>query len=152
MTSIAQHAKPHQPEMVPRFMVIAMFSLMGLSLSLVGYSRLTDAPKTGVLIEAPVVAERTIQMVATREGAVTVLNTEGEVIARSGDDKAGFIGVVWRVLARHRLTQGLPDIAPVRVLRRENGHIAVHDTVTDWSIELIGYGADNVAAFARLVD
>lgn len=156
MTATNTHAKPHQPEMVPRFMVIAMFTLMAVSLGLVAYARLSDAPKTGVLIEAPIAAERSVRMIGTRDGDVTVLDADGDadgaVVARSADDKNGFVGVVWRVLARHRLTQGLPDTAPVRVIRRENGNIAIHDTATDWSIELIGYGADNVAAFARLVD
>jgi len=152
MTAIDTQTRERQPEMVPRFMVIAMFSLMGLALSLAGYATLTDAPKSGVLVEAPVEAERTIKMVGTRDGNVTVLDAEGTVIALSSEDKMGFVGVVWRVLARHRHVQGLPDTAPVTLIRRENGNIAIHDTATDWSIELIGYGADNVAAFARLVD
>ncbi|MFD0858456.1 photosynthetic complex assembly protein PuhC [Roseovarius aquimarinus] len=139
-------------ELVPRIMVIAMFSLMGLTLSLAAYAQLSGAHKSGLLVEAPIAAEREIRLVGTREGAVTVLDAQGRTIAQSSDEKAGFIGVVWRVLARHRLTAGLPDTAPVRVIRRENGNIAVQDTTTDWSIELIGYGADNVAAFARLVD
>jgi putative photosynthetic complex assembly protein len=138
--------------MVPRFMVIAMFSLMGLALSLTGYAQLTDAPNSGVLIEAPIEAERTILMVGARDGNVTVLDEEGSVIALSSGEKMGFVGVVWRVLARHRYVEGVPDTSPVRLIRRVNGNIAIHDTATDWSIELIGYGVDNVAAFAKLVD
>jgi len=139
-------------ELVPRFLVIAMFALMGLSLSLVGYAKLTGAPMSGALIEAPVAAQRTIQMVGTREGAVTVLNEEGAQLAHSSEHLMGFVGVVWRVLARHRYVEGVPDTAPVTLIRRDNGNIAIHDTVTDWSIELIGYGDDNVAAFAGLID
>ncbi|WP_281968232.1 photosynthetic complex assembly protein PuhC [Roseovarius nanhaiticus] len=141
-----------EKELVPRFLVVAMIALMGLSLSLVAYARLTGAPMSGALIEAPVAAERTIRMVGTREGSVTVLGEDGVQLAHSSDDMKGFIGVVWRVLARHRYVQGVPDTAPVTLIRRDNGNIAIHDTVTDWSIELIGYGADNVAAFAGLVD
>jgi hypothetical protein len=40
----------------------------------------------------------------------------------------------------------------LRLVRRANGHTAIIDPATDWSIELIGYGADNIAAFARLLD
>jgi hypothetical protein len=42
--------------------------------------------------------------------------------------------------------------APLRLVRRENGHVAILDDTTGWSIELIGYGQDNVAAFAKLID
>ena len=80
------------------------------------------------------------------------MNASGETIARSNDDKNGFIGVVHRVMMRERMLNQAPLNAPVRVVRRENGIVAVVDTVTDWSIELVGYGQDNVAAFAKLVD
>jgi hypothetical protein len=40
----------------------------------------------------------------------------------------------------------------LRLVRRENGHVAILDDTTGWSIELIGYGQDNVAAFAKLID
>ncbi|MEX1235953.1 MAG: photosynthetic complex assembly protein PuhC [Roseovarius sp.] len=152
MTATDLRSRPPQPEMVPRFMVIAMFTLMGLTLGLAGYAQLTDMPKSGVLVEAPIEAERVIKMVGTRDGNVTVLDAQGNVIALSSEDKMGFVGVVWRVLARHRYVQGVPDTDPVWLIRRENGNIAIQDTATDWSIELIGYGADNVAAFAKLVD
>ena len=46
----------------------------------------------------------------------------------------------------------VPSAAPVRIVERENGHVAVIDDTTGWKIELIGYGQDNVAAFARLID
>ena len=139
-------------EMVPRILVQGMFAVMLSSLALVSFATLTDRPKVGVVREAPVVREVTVTMTAARDGSVTVTDPEGEVVARSGDDRNGFIGVMWRVMARERLRHGLPDAAPVRVVRRENGHTAVIDPETGMSVELIGYGQDNVAAFARLVD
>ncbi|MCL3883063.1 photosynthetic complex assembly protein PuhC [Marivita sp. GX14005] len=141
-----------EPELVPRVMVIAMFILMGLALAIAGFARLIDAPLAGAVVKAPVAAERSVRLIGGRDGAVEVRGADNALIAHSSEEKNGFIGVVWRVLARDRATHGVPDTAPIRVLRRQNGHIAIEDTATDWSIELIGYGADNVAAFARLVD
>ena len=40
----------------------------------------------------------------------------------------------------------------VRVVRREDGHIAIIDDKTGMAVEVTGYGADNAAAFARIVD
>lgn len=150
--TIQQHRPAPEREMVPRALVIAMFALMGFALALASYARLSGAPLTGVLIEAPVEAQREITLQGSREGNVTVLDAGGAQIAHSSEDKMGFVGVVWRVLARHRHVHGVADTAPVTLIRRDNGNIALEDTATDWSIELIGYGADNVAAFARLVD
>ncbi|MBZ8119153.1 photosynthetic complex assembly protein [Roseovarius sp. LXJ103] len=143
-------------EMVPKFLVRAMFGLILGTLALVSYQAISDRSHAGVLTVAPEAASSLIRMEGTREGAVTVYNAGGDVIARSGEDKQGFIGVIWRVLARERALAGVADTPgdtpPVRVLRRTNGNISVEDTVTDWSVDLIGYGKDNIAAFARLVD
>lgn len=144
--------KREENDLVPRFLVRAMFALMGFTLLLVAYAQLTGKKNTGMLIEAPIVAERTINLVGTREGAVTVTDLDGNVLTYSMEDKNGFIGVIWRVFDRQRYVEGADKSAPVRVVRRQNGNIAVIDTATPTSVELIGYGADNVAAFAKLID
>jgi putative photosynthetic complex assembly protein len=152
MANVDIPIKMENNELVPRFLVRAMFGLILFTLAIVGYAKITDMPKSGVLVEAPVVAERMINLVGTREGAVTVTDMDGKLITHSTEDMNGFIGVIWRVFDRHRYTLNAEMTAPVRVVRRANGNIAVIDTATDLSVELIGYGQDNVAAFARLVD
>ena len=152
MSGLQSQMKLRDKEMVPRVLVQGMFALMLTSLALVSFASLTDRPKVGVLREAPIAREVAVTMTGTRDGAVTVTDAEGAVLARSNDERMGFIGVMWRVMARERLRQGVPDTAPVRVVRRENGHTAVIDPETGLAVELIGYGPDNVAAFAGLVD
>lgn len=144
--------KMNENELVPRFLVRAMFGLMAFTLLLVAYAQITGHAKTGVLIEAPIVAERQVNLIGTREGAVTVTDMDGSVLTYSTEDKNGFIGVIWRVFDRQRYAEGADKTAPVRVVRRENDHIAVIDTATDLTVELIGYGSDNIAAFAKLID
>ncbi len=152
MSSLSAQMKRRDTEMVPLILIRGMFAVMAASLILVFAAALTDRPRIAVPPYSPVVAEMTILFEATREGNVTALDDSGAVLARSNEDRAGFLGVIWRVIARERLVNGLPDDAPVRVVRRENGNYAVIDTATDWSVELIGYGKDNVAAFANLLD
>lgn len=156
MSQLEVQMKMRDKDMVPRVLVQAMFALMLASLALVSFAVLSDRPHVGVLKISPIAAETTLILDGTRDGTVAVTTLAGDIVARSNDDKGGFIGVIWRVLARERMLREIPhpvaNTAPVRVVRRENGHIAVLDTVTDWSVELIGYGHDNVAAFARLVD
>ncbi|MBD3665029.1 photosynthetic complex assembly protein PuhC [Sulfitobacter aestuariivivens] len=151
-SSLANQMKHRDREMVPRFLVQAMFGLMIASLALVAYAQLTDQPQRGVPVHSDIVAERSITLAGTRSDGVAVLNAAGTQIAHSTADKAGFIDVIWVGVMRERKIQGAPLDAPVRLVRRANGHTAIIDDTTNWSIELIGYGQDNVAAFARLID
>jgi putative photosynthetic complex assembly protein len=132
--------------------VQAMFGLMAATLSIVAYAQWFDVPNRGVLIEAPITQSLEIVMVGDRSGIYEVMTTDGQLIASSSDEKAGFIGVMGRVIDRERFVHDLTGNAPITVVRRENGNIAIVDDTTDLSVELIGYGVDNVAAFAKLLD
>ena len=151
-SSLTAQMKMRDREMVPRFAVQLMFALMIVSLAIVSFATVTGRPHVGVAAPSPIAQEVSLRLQGNREGNVVVYDDAGRIVARSEEDLQGFIGVVWRVMARVRLVHGLPDTAPIRLVRRENGHIEIIDPSTDWSFPLIGYGADNVAAFARLID
>ena len=152
MSQLEQQMRHRDKEMVPRFLVQAMFGLMAATLSIVAYAQWFDVPNRGVLIEAPITQSLEIVMVGDRSGIYEVMTIDGQLIASSSDEKAGFIGVMGRVIDRERFVHDLTGNAPITVVRRENGNIAIVDDTTDLSVELIGYGADNVAAFAKLLD
>ena len=152
MSQLEQQMRHRDKEMVPRFLVQAMFGLMAATLSMVAYAQWFDVPNRGVLIEAPITQSLDIVMVGDRSGIYEVMTTDGQLIASSSDEKAGFIGVMGRVIDRERFVHDLTGNAPITVVRRENGNIAIVDDTTDLSVELIGYGKDNVAAFAKLLD
>lgn len=150
--SLANQMKMRDREMVPRALVIAMFGLMALTLALVSYARITDHPLTGVPVESAIVKEMPITLIGARSGGVTIEDASGTEIAWSFRDKAGFIDVIWVSVSRERKVQGVTGNPELRLVRRANGHTAIIDPATNWSIELIGYGQDNIAAFARLLD
>jgi putative photosynthetic complex assembly protein len=140
-------------DMVPRILVQGMFALMLASVAIVAYAQWSGAPNAGVLVEAPIVQERSIILTGGRDMTFAVTDaTTGEVIGNSADPLDGFLGVIGRVFERDRLVKDIDGNPPVRVVRRENGNIAVIDDATGLVVELIGYGADNVAAFAKLLD
>lgn len=151
MANLETRMRERDRDMVPLALVRAMFALMAVSLAIVGWAQWADVPNRGVLVEAPVVVERVVTLRGERDGIYEVIDADGTVIARSSDPLAGFIGVVGRILERRRLVNGVEGNPPIRVVRRENGHIAVIDDAAGQVIELIGYGADNVAAFAQFV-
>jgi hypothetical protein len=37
------------------------------------------------------------------------------------------------------------------VRQHENGRLSIHDPSTGWRADLMGFGADNAAAFAKLL-
>lgn len=140
-------------EMVPKFLIQSMFALMFASVALVSYAQFAGVPNVGVLVEAPIVAERSVILTGDRAGTYAVSDAvTGDLIAMSSDEMAGFIGVMGRVIDRQREIEDVVGEQPVRIVRRDNGHIAIIDDTTGMVVELIGYGADNVVAFARLVE
>ncbi|MEJ8562286.1 photosynthetic complex assembly protein PuhC [Yoonia sp. GPGPB17] len=152
MSQLEQQMRHRDKEMVPRILVQAMFGLMAASLAIVAYAQWFDVPNRGVLVEAPVVQSLDIVMEGDRSGTYTVTTLDGTQIASSADEMGGFIGVMGRVIDRERLVHDLQGNAPITVVRRENGNIAIIDDTTDLRVELIGYGKDNVAAFAKLLN
>ena len=150
--SLANQMKHRDRDMVPKVLVQAMFALMFAALVLVGYASFTGRAVTSVVQHSDIVVERAITLSGNRSEGVAVLDAAGTQIAHSTDEKAGFIDVIWVSVMRERLVQDVLSDAPLRLVRRANGHVAVLDDTTGWKIELIGYGQDNVAAFAKLID
>lgn len=150
--SLANQMKERDRDMVPRFLVIAMFSLMAASLALVSFAKLTGMPPSAIASLPEITAERTVSFAGDRSSGIILLDEAGTQIASSSENKAGFIDVVWVAVMRERKVQNTNVTAPIRIVRREGGRVDVIDDTTGWTLELIGYGQDNIAAFAALID
>lgn len=151
-STLAKQMKHRDRDMVPRALVIAMFALMAASLAIVSFAILTNQPMRGVPASSPVIREIPITLIGARSGGVVIQNAQGDEIGWSFKNNAGFIDVIWVSVSRERKVQGVTGNPPLRLVRQENGHTVIIDPATDLSIELIGYGPDNIAAFARLLD
>jgi putative photosynthetic complex assembly protein len=84
-------------------------------------------------------------------GAATVRNLDGTLVADLTPDKGGFISGVWRVIQRERTKHRVALDGPVTLIRKDNGRVSIQDPSTGWSADLMGFGADNARAFARLL-
>lgn len=138
-------------EMIPLVLIRAMFALALFSLLLVGYARITDRPLVGVPPSGTVISQTEFTFEHLSSGEVKVIGMDGAVLASSRDDRSGFIEVIWRVQDRARMLAAYQGDAPVKVVRFDTGRIAIIDTAINQQVELSGYGADNVAAFASLL-
>lgn len=142
-----------EKEKIPAVLIRAMFGLTLFALVLVTWARLTDQPLSALPdASEPVAVERQIVIQGSNSGRATVYDTDGNVIREYGPLEGGFISGIWRVLRLERGKIDAPLDAPVRLVRYESGRLSLYDDLTGWRAELIGFGADNAAAFARLLD
>jgi putative photosynthetic complex assembly protein len=142
-------------EMVPTILVRAMFVLCVCVLIIVSYARLTDRPLEAMPpseAEVPAVQERMIRIFGEMDGSARVLGADGTVIAELGPEEGGFVAGIYRVLERERGAVGLDASEPIRLVRFSDGRIGLRDDLTDFRAELFGFGADNEAVFARLLE
>lgn len=142
-------------EMIPTILIRAMFVLCICVLLIVSYARLTDRPLEAMppsVAEVPVVHERAIRIFGQMDGSARVLDVDGSVIATLSSEEGGFVAGISRVLERERGAVGLDASEPIRLVRFSDGRIGLRDDYTDFRAELFGFGADNEAVFARLLE
>jgi putative photosynthetic complex assembly protein len=137
--------------MVPVAMVRAMFALVALILAMVSYAVWSGRPLESTPPVSPVKREAMFYLSSDISGSATVLDSTGTLIADLGPEQGGFISGVHRVIVFERRKAGLAEDGPVIVQAYENGRMAIIDPTTGWSADLMGFGADNAAAFAKLL-
>ena len=156
MSDTQTHAAPRirsgDDELVPRILVRAVLALLLAITSLVTIAVLTDRPLEGSPAQSEILTERAIFLSGESSGAALVLDANGSVLADFPSDKGGFVAGIERVIARERLKSGANAAAPVLLRLREGNRLSIYDPETNWSAELMGFGADNLRTFARLLD
>lgn len=143
--------KIHDKELVPRMLVRAMFGLVATVLVIVTIARLTDYPVASVPPKGDISISRDIVLSGDMAGNAQVTAPDGTVIADLTPEEGGFISGVYRVIARERTKHRVAVEGPVTLIRYETGRISIQDPSTGWSADLMGFGADNARAFARLL-
>lgn len=155
MTQIDTHPaarrKPQDKELVPRFMARAMLILCLTVLAVVTWARLTDRPLVATPPAGQIVTERAIVLSGDMAGRATVTAPDGTLIAELTPQEGGFVSGVYRVILRERTKHGVAPDAPLALRRRDTGRLEIYDPTTGWSADLMGFGADNAKAFARLL-
>lgn len=146
-------ASPEQQrEIISRRLLRAMGLLVALSLAIVTYARVTDRPLEAMPVDGEIIDERLIHISADMTGAAQILDANGALIADLPSTKGGFIAGVWRAVTYERHKIGVDPDAPVRLMRFEDGRLALRDEVGGGRYELVGFGPENAAAFARLLN
>jgi putative photosynthetic complex assembly protein len=114
-------------------------------------ARLFDFGTTHVDYSSPV-ETRSLRFEDRADGSVAVFDAASNaVIETMQPGSSGFVRIVMRGLARERLAIGGSKEAAFELTRWDNGRLTISDPVTGHRVELVGFGPDNVRAFASLL-
>jgi len=141
-----------EKELVPRMMVRAMFALVMICLVMVSVYTWLDGPAQYTAPDSPVVIERVLYLEGNMSGSAKVFAEDRSLVAEYGPEDGGFLSGMWRVLQRERTKARVDLYGPVIVRARENNRLEIFDPSTEWGADLMGFGADNSAAFAKLLN
>ncbi len=141
----------HAETPISRAMVRAMTALVLVILTLVTLFVLSGRPLESTPPQGATAREAVIYLSSDMSGAARVLDAHGSVLAELGPDDGGFVAGVHRVIEFERAKRNLPDTAPVRLVAQDTGRMAIIDPLTGWRADLMGFGTDNAAAFAKLL-
>lgn len=136
-------------ELIPRRLVIAVFSMAIASVMLTGFAVLTERPLVGQPQVAPVVAERSLEIAATGKGILVTDARTGETVLDLAN--GGFISVVNDGLERARLVHRVAGNPPVMLTLYENSRLSLLDPTTGWSTEISSFGPGNVGVWMNLL-
>ena len=150
-TQVQSQHQPHDKELIPRVLTRAMLALVLTILALVSYARYIDLPLAAQPPAGQVVVERQFVLSGDLSGAAQVHTPDGALVADLSPEEGGFISGVHRVIIRERTKHRVALDGPVTLTRRDNGRIDIYDPATGWSADLMGFGADNARAFAKLL-
>ncbi|TKD15819.1 photosynthetic complex assembly protein [Rhodobacter capsulatus] len=139
-----------EAELIPKPLLRAMIGIALLALALTTYAVLTDRPHEGVPAPGKVVAEKLIVLKDIDSRHVTVSDPAGNLLLDLPE--GGFVDVMAAAVRRSRAVARITDNPPVRIVRYDNGRLAMEDPATGWSTELYAFGADSKAAFERILD
>ncbi len=151
-TNTAPRVYSEEDKMLPRILIRGVIALICATLAIATFARVTDRPLESTPPVSPVVAQTSLVLDSDGvSGAVTVTHPDGSPLVALSAEDGGFIAGVHRVILRERTKHRVALDGPVTLSAFENGRMAITDPSTGWSADLMGFGADNASAFARLL-
>jgi putative photosynthetic complex assembly protein len=142
--------RSRNPELVPKALLLGMLALALAAIIITSFAALTGREPMAQPQTAAVLREKWIVMEGLSAQAVIVRNTDGSVLLDL--PHGGFVTVIQSGIHTERRKHGVDQTKPVRIVEYANGRLVAEDPETGWSAELYAFGADNKAAFERLLD
>jgi putative photosynthetic complex assembly protein len=135
----------------PTTPLIFAAALIGSALAVASGARISGVGTTHLTYNRTV-ESRDLQFQDVPNGAILIKDAgSGKVIGEIMPGNDGFVRMVMRLLARERIGAGIGQTVPFTLARWDNGRLTIADPATGHRMELVGFGASNVEAFAKLL-
>ncbi len=134
----------------PKPALIALFSLIGLSLVSVAAMRLmgTTSSEQGLRAEL----SRDLRFEDQADGGIKVIDARANAdIAILAPGSNGFLRAVMRGMVHERRRLNIADQGAFRLTAWEDGRLTIEDPLTGRSIELKAFGPTNAQSFGQLL-
>lgn len=135
----------------PTTPLIFAAALIGSALAVASGARISGVGTTHLTYERAA-DSRDLRFEDVSGGSILIKDaSDGRVIDEIVPGNDGFVRMVMRLLARERISAGIGQAMPFTLTRWDNGRLTIADPATGHQMELIGFGATNVEAFAKLL-
>jgi putative photosynthetic complex assembly protein len=135
-----------------RIPVLAGTALIGFSLLVAGFARLTDL---GTHHLSPVVAvhSKDLTFAERADGTMVVTDVARPDVPQIVNLRTnGFIKIALDSLTRERRAAGADPSTPYRLMREADGRLWLEDLATQRRLTVDGFGPPNTRSFAQLLD
>ena len=141
---------PHHGKQFPSSILYGAGALVVTSMLLTLGSRLTGVG-TVTVPEASAVRVEEVRFEDQGSEGIRVIDAEtGTLLARTSPGQDGFVRGVLRGMLRTRKLEGMDRNGAFRMTQWSDGRLSLTDMLTDRRVELRGFGATNLEAFAKL--
>lgn len=132
----------------PKGVLIAVAALLGFTIVMIAFARLTGymMPQSPILAE---VESRDIRFVEQPDGSMAVRDVATDALIQTlPPGGEGFVRGLLRSMERQRKGYNVDISEPFHLARREDGMLTLEDPITGILLDLRAYGVTNEAAFA----
>jgi putative photosynthetic complex assembly protein len=129
--------------------LIGVAALLAFTVAAAGAARLWGGPEP--VPDVPAAMARDLRFEDRDDGAVTVRDGGGAMVAVLPPGTNGFIRGALRGLARERRREEASMSAPFRLTDWTDGRLTLEDPATGRTLDLRAFGVTNAGAFARLL-
>lgn len=150
MTSPSAHTSHPDEIKFPTGILYAAGGLILASMVLTLVARVTGVGTVQVPESSAVQTEEVRFEDLGARGIKVIDSQTGTLLAHTAPGEDGFVRGVLRGMNRTRKLEGIGPEAPFQMVRWSDGRLSLFDTATQRSVELQGFGATNLAAFAKL--
>lgn len=146
---MTDHAETFRP--IPRGILLAAGSLAFGVVIIAAMARTTDVGVSHTAYSAPL-ARRDIRFADQPDGSIAVSDAHSNVVVAVLEPGTnGFVRIMMRSLAKHRLDMGVGAQPAFELTRWDDGRLSILDPVTGQHRDLSGFGKTNVDDFAKLL-